>query len=124
MSQQYEGNVRYFTAGEDLAKYRRVKFNSSAVVMYADATDRDWVGVTQYAVSSGDRVGVKLRTGSGTHKVTAAGTFAVAALLYSADDGKVDDADTGSVQFQALEAATAANDIVEALKLEIGDTIY
>lgn len=124
MSQEVDGNVKTFTSGEALAAHRRVKFNSSSAVVYANGSDRGWVGLTQYAVADATPVGVKLRTATGTQRVTAAGSFAAAALLYSADDGKVDDVDTGSVQFQALEAATADGDIVEAIKLEIGDATY
>ncbi len=111
---QYNAGVKAYAAGEALAKRRRVKLDASGDVVYADAGD-EWIGITEYAVSSGDDVGVRMRTDSGTFKVTAAGAFSQGDVLYGAADGKVDDAEAGPAQFIALEAASADGDIVEAL---------
>ena len=108
-----DGNFKTFTAGEALAKFRRVKYSSSTVV-YADAGE-EWIGTTLFAAASAAQVTVKLRNGSGTHIVTAAGTFAEGAQLYGADDGKVDDAAAGQVFGIALEAATASGDEIEVV---------
>lgn len=109
----YNEGLKDFTAGEDLAKRRLVKQHSTAEqVMYADAGD-DYIGITEYGVSSGDPVTVRAVNYPGTREVTAADTFSLAAVLYVADDGKVDDVATGRAIGIALEAATAANDIIE-----------
>ncbi|HOR28493.1 MAG TPA: DUF2190 family protein [Candidatus Sumerlaeota bacterium] len=115
MSQQ-QGSPASFIAGEALEAYRRVKLDtgSGTNVVYADAGEAA-IGVTVEKVASGDPVAVRLNKHGGTHKVTAAGSFAVGATLYGANDGKVDDAASGSAIGTALEAATAAGDIVEAV---------
>jgi len=109
-------SIRAYTAGEALAAKRRVKLHTTdGEVVYADATDR-WIGVTERPAALGDRVAVRLRSSQGTLKVCAAGTFARGIPLFAADDGKVDDAETmyGRIG-QALQAATAAGDLVEML---------
>jgi len=113
MAEICEGNKKNFTAGEALAAYRRVKLSAGTVV-YADAGEV-WIGVTQDAVDSGEEVCVKLASAAGTQKMVAAGTFALNAELFGAADGKVDDTSIGQVVGTALEAATAAGDIVEVL---------
>ena len=114
MSQLNEG-IKTFTAGEDLLERCRVKQSSTAgQVEYADSDDQ-YIGITEYGVSSGERVAVRMRTQSGTVKVTAAGAFSIGDELWPADDGQVDDSLNGDAEFIALEAATAADDIVEAV---------
>lgn len=121
MAEWNEGK-KAFTAGEDLAAHRRVKQDSTAEqVIYADAVD-DAIGVTANAVSSGELVTVIAANFPGTVKVTAKTAFSLAAVLYGASDGMVDDAVTGPVQYVALEAATALNDVVEAMPLT--NTLY
>lgn len=113
MSQLTEGNVKTFTAGEALEAYRRVKY-SSGTVMYADEGEYS-IGITEHSCSSGAHVSVRLANAQGTRKVTAAGTFSQGAALYAADDGKVDDAAVGTTIGTALEAATAAGDVIEMI---------
>ncbi len=117
MSQYNEGPTKTFTSGEALAAFRRVKLDGSGNVVYADSGE-DWLGVTEEAVAISTSVSVRLRTAAGTMKVTAAGAFSINALLYGADDGKVDDAVAGSPVMRAFEAATADGDILEAIKVE------
>lgn len=105
------GPTRTFIAGEDLAAHRRVKLSASTVV-YADAGEA-FVGITEYAVASGEEVAVKLPNSEGTFEIEAAGTFANGAQLYGAADGKADDVAIGQILGTALEAATAGGDIVE-----------
>jgi hypothetical protein len=117
---------RTFTAGEALAGYRRVKIKpaTSATppeVVYADAGEQH-IGVTQQAVASGAAVAVRLRTVPGTCEMTAAEAFAVGAVLYGADDGKVQDTSAGSAIGQAVEAATADGDIVECAEFGVLST--
>ena len=51
MSQYTEENVKAFTAAEALAAFRRVKLDSSADIVYADARD-DCVGSTEAAIAN------------------------------------------------------------------------
>lgn len=120
MSQWNEG-IKTYTSGEALEEGCRVKISSSTVV-YADAGE-DFIGVTLYAVATSTAVAVKLRNYPGTFKVQAAGAFSVNAKLYGAADGCVDDAISGAICFLALEAATAAGDLVETLPYPDGASI-
>ncbi|MBN1491158.1 MAG: DUF2190 family protein, partial [Phycisphaerae bacterium] len=115
-----EGGFKTFVAGEDLEAHRRVKLSGTEVI-YADA-GQPGIGVTEYAVSDGDDVTVRLFTAEGTFEVEAAGTFSAAATLYGADDGKVDDTASGPPLFYAYEAATASGDLIEAIVVHNLDT--
>lgn len=108
-----EGMFGTFVAGEDLAAHRRVKL-SGATVVYADAGD-EAIGVTEFAVSSGEDITVRMLNAGGTVEIFAAGTFAVSATIYGADDGKIDDVVAGQPLGKVLEAATAAGDLIETL---------
>ena len=123
----YNPGTRTFTAGEALENKRRVKIKNGTTttppeVEYADAGEQH-IGVTEYAVASGDLVAIKLRNADGTHEITAAGAFDVDATLYGAADGKVDDAASGSAIGKAVEAATADGDIVETVEFAVLSTI-
>jgi len=111
MSQQNEGGLKAFTAGEDLAAYRRVKLSGGEVV-YADAGE-EFIGITQEAKLDGEQITVAMRSSGRTFKAVAAEAFAIDSVLYGAADGKVQDTVSGTAQGIALEAATAAGDIVE-----------
>lgn len=117
MSQQVDGNTKAFTTGEAVEAFRRVKLDGSGNIVYSDSGD-DWIGTTEEAVAISLSCSVRLRTASGTRKITAAGAFSINALLYGADDGKVDDVAIGQSVFRAIEAATATGDIVEAIQAE------
>src|SRR6056297_2164236 len=106
-----EGPVT-FTAGAELAQYRRVKLKSASTITplqveYADAGE-DFIGITMDNAESGDLIAVVPLCREGTFLVTAAGTFSALADIYGADDGKVDDVSSGTAYFKALEASTAA----------------
>jgi len=117
---QYSSGLKAFTAGEDIEARSRVK-KSGATVIYADAGE-DFIGVTEAPVDDGDLVTVKLKNVSGTFKMRAAGAFSANALLYGAASGEVNDTVSGEAQFYALEAATAADDIIEALPWDVSST--
>jgi len=110
--------VKTFTAGEDLAKGRRVKLSSGSgtQVEYADAAD-DYIGVTLAAADSGDSVPVALkRAYPGTVEVEAAAAISAGATIYGAADGKVGTTSSGTDKFGvALEAASAAGAVIEAV---------
>jgi len=118
MSQTTE-NPKPFLATEVLAAHRRVKLTaaSGSYVEYADQADSSsFIGTTIAAAAAiGDTVGVSLKKAARTEKATAADTFAVGAVLYAANDGKVSDSASGNPIGTALEAATAAGDIVEVI---------
>lgn len=119
MSRQQDSPITLI-AGEALAAYRRVKLSVGKAV-YADAGEPG-VGVTEAAVADAGVASIRLLSHGGTFKVTAAGTFALNAILYGAADGKVDDVASGPPLFYAAEAATAANDILEAVPVANLDT--
>ena len=114
MSQQIEGNTKTFTTAEALNAFCRVKLDSSADVVYADAGE-DWIGTTEEYAASGADVAVRLRSASGTRKMLVAGAVSIGDIVYGADDGEIDDAPTGEAVGRALEAATADGDIIEIL---------
>lgn len=118
MSQECK-SPKAFLATEILAAFRRVKLSAGTGdhVEYADQSDSSsYLGVTiGPAPAIEDQVGIALKGVMKTFKVTAADSFAVGAVLYAADDGKVSDSASGNAIGTALEAATADGDIVEAI---------
>jgi hypothetical protein len=109
MSKQCDSPISIVT-GEAINAFCRVKI-SGATVIYADAGAAG-IGTVQEYTASGAMACIRLH-GGGTHKVRAAGTFSAGATLYGAADGEVDDTVVGSPLGYALEAATAAHDIIE-----------
>jgi len=110
----YNEGIKSFVAGEALVGQRRVKQDSTVgQVVYADAGE-DYIGITQFDAANAARVSVKMKNYPGTVVVTAASAFALAAVLYGAADGKVDDTAVGEPQFVALELASAGDDEIEA----------
>jgi hypothetical protein len=118
MSQECE-SPKTFLATEVLAAHRRVKLTSATGdhVEYADKADSSsYLGITVGpALAIEDPVGVELKGVTKTHKATAADSFAVGAVLYAADSGKVSDSSSGNAIGTALEAAGADGDIVEVI---------
>lgn len=100
-----------FVAGEALEAYRRVKLSSDTVV-YADAGEA-FIGVTTEKKASGEIINVALKGSGRTFKIEAGEAFASGAVLYGGNDGKVQDTASGTAQGTALEAAAAAEEIVE-----------
>lgn len=118
--------LRTFVAGEALAAHRRVKINTildtvPPTVVYCDSGEQG-VGVVPYAAASGASVTVKLTTGPGTVEVEAADTFAIGAILYAANDGKVTDDSAGTAIGQAMSAATGGGDIIELVPFVVAST--
>ena len=122
MTSTYNIGSRAFTCYEDLEKWRRVKIKSGTTevppgVHYADAGEA-YIGLTMSKEDEGDVVAVETRT----YLAMAADTFSIGATLYGAADGKVSDTSIGTAQFIALEAATAAGDVVEVVELQTAST--
>ncbi len=110
-----------FKAGAALEARRRVKLKSGTTttppeVEHAGAGEA-YIGITEYAVKSGEDVTVRLKSDPGTFEVecTVGTAIAIGASLYGAADGKVSDAVSGSAQFTALQAAGASNEHIEVL---------
>lgn len=114
MSQMVDANVKAFECDEALAIYRNVKMDADGKVTYADAANH-YDGTTEHATfAAGDEVSVRLRTASGTRKMTAAGAIGAGEIVYAAADGKIDDSGTVVVG-KALEAASGDASIIEVL---------
>lgn len=124
MSQSNDTGFKGFLASAAIAQYARVKLDAAGTISTAGLTDKDIGTAQQAAFAAGDQVNVKLRTAPGTHKMIAAGAVTNGAAVNTQASGKVDDAATatGYVLGVALEAATAANDIIEVLYNAHGDT--
>jgi hypothetical protein len=97
-------------AGAALEAKRRVKINSGTVtdppqVVYAGAGE-DAIGVTEYAVASGDLVTLRPLNDPGLHEIEAVIASAIArgTVLYAGANGVVTDTATGSAVGVAFEA--------------------
>lgn len=112
MSQYTEGNVKAFKAAEALAAFRRVKLDSAGDIVYADARD-DCVGSTETAIANDANGPVRLKSASGTRKLTASGAISIGDKVYGAADGKITATPDGIGFGTALEAATADGDVIE-----------
>ena len=117
MSQMNDNGKQAYVAGEAITQYARVKINSSRQLLEADVDDKG-IGTALTGGASGDSVTVKLWSAPGTHKMIANGAFSLNDVLYTSDEGEVDDDPAlGVAVGRALEAATAAGDIVEVMPL-------
>ena len=117
-----QGPVVTFKAGADLEAKRRIKIKSGTLtdpceVEYAGAGE-DFIGVTEYAVKSGELVGVRLKYYGGTLEIecTVATAIARGDAIYGAANGMVSDTVSGSTLVTALEAGVS-NAHIECLPL-------
>jgi hypothetical protein len=116
MSQYVEGPTKSFIAGAAIAKHILVKVASGKIAVAGLA--EEFIGSLEDASFADlDVRAVRLRGAGGTMKCTAAGAFSQGAVVYGRALGKIDDVSTSSAVRVgiALEAATAAGDIVEVL---------
>lgn len=122
----YVDGPKTFTAGEDLEPHRRVKIDDTGTssppeVIYADAGEQA-VGITLHGADDLEPVSVVTMTKEGTFFGEAADSFSLGATLYAAADGKISDTSSGTAIGIALEAATAAGDIVEFMPFPVIST--
>jgi len=116
MSQYVETPTKAFTAGAAIGKHILVKLDTAKLAVAGLAEQA--VGVIEdEAFADGDLRAVRLLSAQGTIKCVAAAAVAEAAVVYGRALGKVDDVSTSSAirVGVALEAATAAGDIIEVL---------
>lgn len=110
---EYNNGHKAFTTAEAITAYRRVKLNSSKLLVYADADDKG-IGTAAHTAASGDLCTVILD--KPTRLMVATGAIALLANVYTTDDGKVDDDPTAGLPAGiALQAAGAAGDRIEVL---------
>jgi len=119
--------IKTFTANGALGAKIRVKLTPASTtkppqVEVAGAGEQH-IGITEYAVKTGEPVAVRLRTHPGTHEGIAAETFDVGATLYPAAAGEFKDTSDGTATGTALEAATGVGDIVEMIDFTVISTI-
>jgi len=112
MSQYFETPTRPDTAAGAIAQHLRVKTTGALVV--AGATDVE-LGTMELPCTAAGPCTVRLRSATGTAKMVAAGAISDNATVYAAAGGKVD-ASGSVVVGQAMEAATANNDVIEVLR--------
>ena len=98
-----------------IAKNIRVLHDSNGTISVAGAAD-DWIGTTVEDIAASGYGTIRLRNAPGSHFFTAGAGIARGAKLYTLASGKVDDVTTtGFTGFEAVEAATADGDIIEAV---------
>jgi predicted RecA/RadA family phage recombinase len=124
MSQFDDTGFKTFEASGAIPKHARVKLEAAGTIAVAGLAEKDIGTALQEAFAAGDRVGVKLTSAPGTHKMIAAEALARGARVYTEAGGKVQDtAQATSFQWgTSLEEATADNDIIEVLPNMHGDT--
>ena len=112
MSQYFEGPTRPDTASGAIAQHLRVKTTGALVV--ATATDVE-LGTMESAATAAGPATVRLRNAGGTCKMVASVAITAGNTVYAAAGGKV--AASGTIVVgQALESATADNDVIEVLR--------
>ena len=124
MSQQNDSGFKDFEADAAVELYDRVKMDADGKITKAGLTDKSIGTATRAALAAGERITIKLRSAPGTHKVRLSEAVAAGAILYSEADGEVQDTAqaTSFMEGTALEASAAANDVIEFLYNNAGDT--
>ncbi len=117
MASQREHPTGTYTAGEAVGAHIRVKLDgtSDRQVVIAGAGERG-IGVTQQAADSGAEVEVREWSAGGTIKMTAGAAVSTRnAALYAAAAGKVSTTVSAALLGWALDTASAAGSVIEAL---------
>lgn len=115
--------LRTFTAGVPLAEGERVVITSGTLTNPPEvslapvgATAAHVGYVETPALAAGDLVTIRPRSMAGTKQVVASAAFAAGAVLYGSANGRVSSTASGTAIGVAVEAATAAGDIVEIIE--------
>jgi hypothetical protein len=102
-----------------IAAYSRVKVDSSGLISVAAAAEAA-VGVVMEAVAASGYGTVKLFSAGGSFPMIASVAITNGTQVYPAASGKIAASGTTALNFQAIEAATANNDIIECVRIEKG----
>ncbi len=125
MSEMVDTGTITFEADEAFSQYARVKLDADGKITKAGLTDREIGTAQREAFAAGDKIAVKLRSAPGTHKMIAIEAMAVAALVYTETDGKVQDTAQATAFLLGIcmrSSAGADGDVVEVLYNAHGDT--
>lgn len=118
----YNEGIKTFTANGAVYAGRRVKLSGGTT----SPPDVEHAGSGEFAIGTcendaadNELVAVRLNNYPGTHEVEVAVSSAIAqdTALYTAADGKLSDASSGTQYAKALEAASATGDHIEVLLL-------
>jgi hypothetical protein len=116
MSQVNDTGHRSYAATAAIAKHALVKAATVSTCTTAGLNDQAIGTADNEAFAAGDVISVSLLSKQGSLKCLASGAFSVNAAVYGRASGKVDDIASGAkLAGVALEAATAADDIVEVM---------
>jgi hypothetical protein len=122
----YNEGLATFTANGALGAKKRVKMTAASTTVPPQVElaglGEQHIGITEYAVASGELVSIKLRTYPGTHEMVAAKAIAIATTIYGAAVGNVSDAASGSAIGITKEAAGALNDVIEIVPFNVLST--
>ena len=118
--------IKTFTANGAIAAHTRVKLTTGSAtippqVETAGAGEQH-IGIAEYAAATTTLVAIRLRTYPGTHECVASEAVEVGDPLYAAANGMIKDTSDGTCIGIAIEAATAANDIVEFIDFTVIST--
>ena len=119
MPENSSGHRAFQATAVAIAPYLRVKVDSAGLISVASAAEGA-IGVTTHAVPASGIGNVKLFSAPGTYLMTAASAITRGARLFPAASGLVDDTGTTALNLCALEAATAANDVIECAPAFLG----
>jgi len=114
--------LRTFTAGVALAEGERVVITAGSTTTPPEVSlapvgaTSDFIGYVEYAAAVGEPVTIRPRTMDGTKKAVASAAIGVGAVVYGSANGRVSTTASGSPIGLAVEAATAAGDIIEIIE--------
>lgn len=91
---------------------KRVKVDSNGQISVASGTEGA-IGVTIEAIAADSYGTVKLFNAGGTFIIMANGSVTRGSIVYPAAGGNIDDSGNTALPLVALEAATAAGDLIE-----------
>lgn len=98
-----------------IAAYSRVKVDSAGLILVSGAA-ADSIGVTTEDIAASGTGNVKLWAAKGTFFCIAFAAITRGAALFSIAGGLVDDAGVTAIPLVALDAATAAGDVIECAR--------
>ena len=113
------GYKSFIATGTAIPAYTRVTVNASGQITAAAATDIT-IGVTMEYIASNGIGNVKLFSAPGSFMMTASAAITAGTQLYPTASGRVAGTGTTALNLVALDAATAAGDVIEALPMNKG----